>query len=179
MQQLDLPQQQSRSGPQSEATLDPVAEITGEVENLWGQGPGPALPPIKTQGTGTSAKWKVSWRIRFHFSFCLFLAMSLSYAPQSRLPSSDVSFGSIGSIRSSFLLDSMQIPGCQPNAFSLSDWSLSFVVSACFCAPLCNAFRFFCFSYPHTVIVRFYPLNTSHFSPISCVIHVDPHQHRS
>ncbi|KAF8606260.1 hypothetical protein BDV93DRAFT_364254 [Ceratobasidium sp. AG-I] len=48
----------TRSGPQSEATLDPVAEITSEVKNLWSPGPGSALPPIKTQGTGTSAKWK-------------------------------------------------------------------------------------------------------------------------
>ncbi|KAG9086421.1 hypothetical protein FRC06_003094 [Ceratobasidium sp. 370] len=47
----------SRSGAQSEVTADPVAEITGEVQNLWGP-PGNVLPPIKTQGTGTSARWK-------------------------------------------------------------------------------------------------------------------------
>ncbi|QRV82591.1 cellulosome anchoring protein, cohesin region [Ceratobasidium sp. AG-Ba] len=47
----------SRSGAQSEATVDPVAEISDELQNLWGP-PGSVLPPIKTQGTGTSARWK-------------------------------------------------------------------------------------------------------------------------
>ncbi|KAG8748176.1 hypothetical protein FRC12_013921, partial [Ceratobasidium sp. 428] len=47
----------TRSVTQSSVTGDPVAEITDEVQNLWGP-PGGALPPIKTQGTGTSARWK-------------------------------------------------------------------------------------------------------------------------
>ncbi|KAJ1305785.1 hypothetical protein OPQ81_010515 [Rhizoctonia solani] len=46
----------SRTGRESEITADPVGQISDEMENLWTGGP--ALPPIKTQGTGTSAKWK-------------------------------------------------------------------------------------------------------------------------
>ncbi|ELU45073.1 hypothetical protein AG1IA_00893 [Rhizoctonia solani AG-1 IA] len=45
----------SRTGRESEITMDPVGQITDEMDNLWS---GSALPPIKTQGTGTSAKWK-------------------------------------------------------------------------------------------------------------------------
>ncbi|KAH7335969.1 hypothetical protein B0J17DRAFT_60290 [Rhizoctonia solani] len=45
----------SRTGRESELT-DPVGDISDEMQNLW-MGGG-VLPPIKTQGTGTSAKWK-------------------------------------------------------------------------------------------------------------------------
>ncbi|KDN38470.1 hypothetical protein RSAG8_09455, partial [Rhizoctonia solani AG-8 WAC10335] len=50
---------QSRSGRQSELSeisADPLGQISDEMQNLWMGGGG--LPPIKTQGTGTSAKWK-------------------------------------------------------------------------------------------------------------------------
>jgi hypothetical protein len=42
--------------------MDPLGQITDEMENLWSGGGG--LPPIKTQGTGTSARWKVSYAFR-------------------------------------------------------------------------------------------------------------------
>ncbi|CAE6417026.1 unnamed protein product [Rhizoctonia solani] len=50
--------QQSRSGRQSTISemTDPAGQISDEMQNLWMGGGG--LPPIKTQGTGTSAKWK-------------------------------------------------------------------------------------------------------------------------
>ncbi|CAE6337778.1 hypothetical protein BN14_09435 [Rhizoctonia solani AG-1 IB] len=48
----------SRTGRESEITMDPLGQITDEMENLWSGGGG--LPPIKTQGTGTSARWKSS-----------------------------------------------------------------------------------------------------------------------
>ncbi|CAE6481565.1 unnamed protein product [Rhizoctonia solani] len=45
----------SRTGRESELT-DPVGDISDEMQNLWTGGG--VLPPIKTQGTGTSARWK-------------------------------------------------------------------------------------------------------------------------
>lgn len=114
MPRLDSQRQQSRSGPQSEATLDPVAEITSEVKNLWSPGSSPALPPIKTQGTGTSAKWKVSWHIRNHISFLSILwdKTYLPYAPQLGLPSSGFSRDMIQPTGFSFLLGATEISGC-------------------------------------------------------------------
>ncbi|CAE6529205.1 unnamed protein product [Rhizoctonia solani] len=46
----------SRTGRESEITADPVGQISDEMQHLWNGGGG--LPPIKTQGTGTSARWK-------------------------------------------------------------------------------------------------------------------------
>ncbi|KAG8732212.1 hypothetical protein FRC11_015034 [Ceratobasidium sp. 423] len=46
----------SRTGRESEITADPIGQISDEMQHLWNGGG--VLPPIKTQGTGTSAKWK-------------------------------------------------------------------------------------------------------------------------